>query len=212
MIGNIYERVLVAVLVSEKIHGWIGRASVLCHNVKLMWFCIGFSSLLFCSLVYGEAPAADLASTYKLGPGDKIKIEVFDEPDLSLETQIADNGIISYPFIGEVNILGKTAHALETILTSKLKGAYLVNPVVTVSILEYRQFYVNGEVARSGGFAFSPGLTVRKAITLAGGFSERANKDRITVVRENDPGNSKPIELDDLVMPGDIITVARSFF
>jgi polysaccharide export outer membrane protein len=89
----------------------------------------------------------------------------------------------------------------------------LINPEVTVSILEYRPLFVNGEVEKPGGFPFSPGLTVRKAISLAGGFKERANKGRINVVRETDPRKaSRSIDVDDQVMPGDIITVERSFF
>ncbi len=163
--------------------------------------------------VVAAAPAEDFSASYELGPGDLIAIQVFDEPELSVESHIGDRGNISYPFLGELQVKGLTAPGLERLITKRLKGPYLVNPVVTVSIREYRPFFVNGEVAKPGGFPFSPGLTVRKAISLAGGFEERANKGRINVVRETDPGRApRAIGLDDGVLPGDIITVERSFF
>ncbi len=164
-------------------------------------------------LFAGWAHAGGLSSSYQLGSGDLIAIQVFDEPDMSIETRISDRGTVSYPFLGELSVGGITASALEDMVTRRLKGPYLVDPEVTVSILEYRPFYVNGQVEKPGGYPFSPGLTVRKAISLAGGFEERANKNRINVVRDADPnGAPKPIKLEEQVVPGDIITVERSFF
>jgi polysaccharide export outer membrane protein len=175
-----------------------------------------FACLLFLLsllLLSGSALGRDFSSSYGLGPGDLIAVQVYDEPEMSVETRISDRGTISYPFLGEVSVSGLTALQLEDSITSRLKGPYLVNPEVTVSILEYRPLFVNGEVEKPGGFPFSPGLTVRKAISLAGGFKERANRKRINVVRETEPGNApRSIELEDQVMPGDIITVERSFF
>ncbi len=84
---------------------------------------------------------------------------------------------------------------------------------MTVSILEYRPFFVNGKVKKPGGFPFQPGMTVRKAISLAGGFEERASREKIFVVRgSNHNSNPVPIGLGDLVSPGDTVTVERSFF
>ncbi len=98
-------------------------------------------------------------------------------------------------------------------VTRRLKEPYLVDPEVTFFIHKNLPFYVNGQVEKPGGYPFSPGLTVRKAISLAGGFEERANKNRINVVRDADPnGAPKPIKLEEQVVPGDIITVERSFF
>lgn len=159
------------------------------------------------------AAAKDFSSSYELASGDLISVQVFEEPDLSIETRISDRGTVSYPFLGELEVRGLTVSGLEELITRQLKGPYLVNPEVTVSILEYRKFFVNGEVEQPGGFPFSPGLTVRKAISLAGGFKERANRKSINVVRESDLQMvPRPIELGDQLMPGDIITVERSFF
>lgn len=153
-------------------------------------------------------------STYKLASGDIIRISVFGEPDLSVdETRLTDAGTFSYPFIGEVQALGKTVPQLERILTNALQGDFLVDPRVSVSVLEYREFYISGEVKSPGGYKYQPGLNLRRAIALAGGLTERASTNRITVVRDQDP-NRKPerVALDAPVMPGDTINIDQGFF
>lgn len=174
---------------------------------------IQVASFLLCLLSGVGLVSAQGTVDYTLGAGDKIRIQVFGEDDLTVESLVADSGNISYPFLGEIQVKGKTVEGLERFITKELKGPYLIKPEVTVSILEYRQFFVNGRVNQPGGFAFQPGMTVRKAVSLAGGFEERANKEKIFIVRGDD-ANAKPspVRLDDRVQPGDIITVERSFF
>ena len=160
------------------------------------------------------AYGVETLSDYTLGSGDKIKITVYDEPDLSMEVRLSDTGTISYPFLGEIAVLGLTVGELEQKITNGLKGDYLVHPEVTVSIEEYRQFYIHGEVQHPGGFPYVPGITLRKAVALAGGFTERASHSKIFVIHDSssraDEGD--PIKLDDLIKPGDIVTVEQSFF
>jgi len=153
------------------------------------------------------------ASEYRLDTGDKIRIQVYNEDDLYLETRVNDSGIISYPFLGNLKVVGLTPSQIEQEITRKLKGDFLINPKVSVDIMEYRQFYVNGEVQAPGGYPFQPGITVRKAISVAGGFKERASRDKIFLIREGS-NNEEPdkVSLDDKVRPGDIITVEESFF
>jgi polysaccharide export outer membrane protein len=174
----------------------------------------GVWALSFLLLGTGWAVPQELASSYLLGPGDRIQVQVFGEPDLTMEIRISGTGAIVYPLLGEIRVQGMTASALQRLITQQLRGPYLVDPLVTVTILEYRPIYMTGQVTKPGGYPFTPGLTVRKAISLAGGFAERANRDRITVVREEDEKKEqhRPIGLDDRVLPGDIITVERSFF
>ena len=156
---------------------------------------------------------ASESSEYMLGSGDTVRIQVYGEPDLTVETQITETGALSYPFLGEIRLLGMTVGDLQEFITDGLLGDYLIEPRVTVSIVRYRNFYVNGEVARPGGFPFQPGLTVRKAISLAGGFTERASKDKIFIVSDSDSSQApRRVPLDGSVKPGDIITVEQSFF
>ena len=153
-------------------------------------------------------------SIYKLGVGDVISVQVVGEDDLKREkVRLSDAGTLSFPYLGEIRVRGMTVGALEEFITKGLKGRYLLNPQVTVTIHEYRNFFVNGLVDKPGGYPFVPGLTVRKAISMAGGFKERASKEKINVIREEDvKGVSQRVPLEALVSPGDIITVEESFF
>ena len=170
-----------------------------------------FGITLMLWLFQGTTAVADEA--YRLGAGDRIVITVFGEDDLSMNFFLNDTGKLNYPFLGELNVAGLTVTELEQLITSGLKGPYLVNPEVSVSISEYRSFFVHGEVRKPGAFAFQPGLTLEKAVALAGGFTDRAARKKITVIRGGDPGAApERIVLSARVFPGDIITVQQSFF
>ena len=162
----------------------------------------------------GVSAAAPELSTYKLGVGDVISVQVIGEDDLKREkVRLSDAGTLSFPYLGEIRVRGMTVGELEDFITKGLTGRYLLNPQVTVTIQEYRNFFVNGMVDKPGGYPFTPGLTVRKAISIAGGFKERASKEKINVIREEDvKGMPQRIGLDSPVKPGDIITVEESFF
>ncbi len=162
--------------------------------------------------VYADQTKTGLPD-YVLGTGDMIRIQVYDEEDLYLESRVSDRGTISYPFLGELKVTGFTSIQLGETISSRLKGDYLINPKVSVDIMGYREFYVNGEVEAPGGYPFQPGVTVRKAISIAGGFKERASKEKINVIHDDDPnGKPSPVKLDQFILPGDIITVEESFF
>lgn len=176
---------------------------------------IARSLLLFlsCLCVVGNVAAQQLSS-YKLGAGDMISIRVLGEDDLKRDKiRLSDAGTISFPILGEIRVKGMTVGALEQYITQGLKGRYLLDPQVTVSIDEYRNFFVNGEVEKPGGYPFAPGLTVRKAVSLAGGFKERAARDHVLIIRDDDPSQTpRKVDLNTAVLPGDILTVEQSFF
>jgi polysaccharide export outer membrane protein len=161
-----------------------------------------------------ENRIGSLVSAYKLGAGDVITIRVFGEDDFTKEKiRLNDAGTVSFPAIGEIKVLGLTIGDLERIVVNSLRGRILVNPRVSVQIEEYRPFYVNGMVDKPGGYPYQPGLTVRKAASLAGGFKERASLSKIYIIRENDPAQRpQKVELNTPVGPGDILTVEESFF
>jgi polysaccharide export outer membrane protein len=171
--------------------------------------------VVLASLIVSAATAqTPQLSSYKLGSGDMISIRVLGEDDLKREkVRLSDAGTISFPVLGEIKVKGMTVGALEEYVTNGLKGRYLVNPQVTVSIDEYRNFFVNGQVEKPGGYPFSPGLTVRKAISIAGGFRERASREKIDIIHDDDPTQTpKRVNLNTPVLPGDILTVEESFF
>ncbi|OGA16286.1 MAG: capsular biosynthesis protein [Betaproteobacteria bacterium RIFCSPLOWO2_02_FULL_63_19] len=153
-------------------------------------------------------------SRYQLGAGDVISIVVYGEDDLKRgPIKLTDAGTISYPVLGELEVLGRTVGELEKIIADGLRGRYLVNPRVAVSVEEYRPFFINGQVKKGGSYPFQPGLTVRKAVSVAGGFTERASKEKIFIVHDKEK-EAKPekVDIDAPVLPGDIITVEESFF
>lgn len=151
--------------------------------------------------------------SYQLGRGDHVQIRVFGEEDLTVDIRLNATGVVSYPFLGELQIAGKTSAQLEQIIVDGLKGDYLINPVVNVSILEYRDFYIYGEVVNPGEYNFEPGMTLRKAVVLAGGFTERAARKNIEIVHEANPQvTEKRSNLDIPIAPGDVIDVQQTFF
>lgn len=183
-----------------------------------------FVALVFSLLLASSLPAraqevlpkdvAALLSTYKLAAGDVITIRVFGEDDLSREKiRLSDAGTIPYPVLGEVRALGLTIGEIEKSITTGLTGRYLVNPRVSVTIEEYRPFYINGMVERPGGYPFQPGLTVLKASSLAGGFKERASFSKISIIREGDPtGRPQKADINSPINPGDTVFIEESFF
>lgn len=171
-------------------------------------------ALFLALLAFHAGAQAPELSRYRLGSGDLISIRVLGEDDLTRnKIRLSDAGTVSMPVLGEIRVKGMTVGALEDYITQNLKGRYLVNPQVTVAIDEYRQYFVNGQVERPGGYAYSPGMTVRKAITVAGGFKERAHRDRINIIRDDDPSQTpKRVDMNASVYPGDILTIEESFF
>jgi len=166
--------------------------------------------LLSSIIVSTSTFAAD--NSYRLSTGDHIKITVYGEDDLTLEATLDDDGIINYPFLGEVAIEGMTINTLERYIHKHLKGDYLISPNVHVNIEQYRPFYINGQVKNPGGYPYQPGLTIQRAISLAGGFTERASKKNTFIVHEKQSEKRIRATPHMKVNPGDIITVEESFF
>ncbi len=157
----------------------------------------------------GTAGAADERQEYRLGPGDRISVTVFGEPDLSLtEARVAGNGTVSYPLLGEINVRDATARDLEIRITQLLQNGYLRKPLVNVTILEYRPFYVHGEVKSPGGYAYKEGMTIEKAVAVAGGFTAQASKEKVFLAREGTQADKvKVSDLNAAVRPGDVVTI-----
>ncbi len=155
--------------------------------------------------------AAFADNAYRLGPGDEIKIQVYEEADLSLSLLLDQTGNFDYPYLGTLSANGKTLQQLKSEITRGLLQDILVNPSVNVSIVKYRDFYIGGEVERTGGYPYQPGLTVKQAITLAGGLTEWASSSKFEILRE---GASKPESANNntLVLPGDTVTILEGLF
>jgi len=151
-------------------------------------------------------------ANYTLGAGDKISIQVYGEADLSMSVLIDTSGSFDYPYLGVIKVVGFTLAEIKQKIYTGLKGPYLISPKVMVSIASFRQFYIKGEVRRPGGYPFRPGLTVDKAIALAGGFTERAARQSIMLSNNSNLKQAHRVSLDDRVSPDDIVNIEQSFF
>ncbi len=150
---------------------------------------------------------------YRLGVGDKVKVLVFGEADLSGSFEINAGGHIAMPLAGDIAAKGLSPTGLKEAIVRRLSDGYLKNPKVSVEVLTYRPVFVHGEVKLGGEFAFKHGLKIRDAIAVAGGYTYRANQSYVLITREDDPREVR-IDLPNgfMVMPGDNIRVPERFF
>lgn len=150
---------------------------------------------------------------YQLGSGDLLKITVFNQEDLSGEYTINGAGQISLPLIGAVNAKDLTAKQVEQGIINKLKPDYLLNPQVSVQVLNYRPFYILGEVKEPKSYPYVDGMTYLNAVAIAGGYTYRAKQDYVVVIRMNDPEKRElTLDMDEKVLPGDVIHVKERYF
>ena len=150
---------------------------------------------------------------YTLDTGDRIRIFVYGQPNLSRVYNVDGQGRVSVPLVGSVLARGRTTRRLEGIIRSGLSVKYVKDPKVSIEVAVYRPFFIHGEVRSPGQFPYVYGMTVEAAIATAGGFSPRARKNRIQVVRTVDGiRNTMAIDAANYLRPGDIITVEERFF
>ncbi|MEQ8405935.1 MAG: polysaccharide biosynthesis/export family protein [Oceanicaulis sp.] len=163
-----------------------------------------------------EAPAGAAALEaveYQLGAGDQVRIIVFDEEELSGEFVVDGDGMVSLPLIGEVRAENRTVRGFQAAVADALRGGYLNDPRVNVEVLNYRPYYILGEVETSGEYPYTDGLTVMNAVATAGGFTYRANTRRVFIRRAGASEEVEvPLNADLRVRPGDTIRIAERFF
>ena len=131
----------------------------------------------------GHAASPTAHQSYRLGPNDVVRIQVYGEEDLTVESKIDGDGNINFPLLGMVTVAGKTLPELQEYLGAQLARGYVRTPRVTAYIFKYRNFYVSGEVKTPGGHPYEEGLSVQKAITMAGGLTDKAERDNVYALR-----------------------------
>ena len=150
---------------------------------------------------------------YKLGLGDKLRVNVYGERDLSGEYQVSGGGVLTMPLIGDVPAVGLTAREIEQALVNRYKSGILVNPSISVEVYSFRPFFVLGEVERPGSYPTQEGMTLLGAIATSGGYTYRANTKKVFLRRADDKTEyevdpTQPIK----VAPGDVIRVGERHF
>lgn len=160
-----------------------------------------------------QAPENYENEQYKVGSGDLLKITIFNQEELSGEYSINGTGQIALPLIGDINTKDLTVKQVEQGIANKLKPDYLLNPRVNVQVLNYRPFYILGEVKEPQSYPYVDGMTYLNAVAIAGGFTYRAKEDHVMVVRMKDPKKTQiRLNMDERVMPGDVIHIEERFF
>ncbi len=146
---------------------------------------------------------------YRLGIGDKVKIIVFGQSDLTNEVEVDATGKIAMALIGDIAAAGRTIREIEGEIRSRLDKDFLVNPKVSVLIVAYRPITILGQVKNPGRYAYSAGMDIRQAVALAGGYDRRGSTSSATVYRN---GQELDVPPETLIRPGDTIEIPRRFF
>ncbi|MEM7301552.1 MAG: polysaccharide biosynthesis/export family protein [Pseudomonadota bacterium] len=154
------------------------------------------------------------AQDYRLSPGDQVRLSVFGEPEISGDFKIIDQGYVALPTIGRIEASGLTIGELRSVVAEKLHAHVVVNPIVTLVLLAHRPLYVGGEVRSPGKVDYEIGMTVRDAISSAGGYTYRSDYGKVFIRAKDQPAG----QLYDLrntripVHPGDFIRVGERYF
>jgi polysaccharide export outer membrane protein len=158
------------------------------------------------------APSGDVAVGYRLGTGDKIRVTVYGEPDLSGEFQVDGLGFVRLPLVGQVGAGGRTLREFETVVAEKFSEGYLRSPRVSAEVVNYRPFFILGEVNKPGEYAYVNGMNVVTAVALAGGYTYRADESDVYIRRNGRAEEEYPADERTQVLPGDIVRVTERFF
>jgi polysaccharide export outer membrane protein len=176
-----------------------------------------YIAILILAVLAAICPYAFADDTeYVLDAGDVLRITVYDNPDLTTVERITGAGVMHFPLIGEVKLSGLTISQATKKIAERLSDGYINSPQVNIFIQEYRvsKIFVTGEVKKADAYKFEPGITVLRAITLAGGFSDKASTSRVKIIRKTKTKEEvlEKVRMDEPVQPGDVIVVPESFF
>ncbi len=182
--------------------------------------CVGLMAALALSACSTNPPPANFLASggnaperaYRLGSGDKLKINVFGEDNLSGPAEVTAQGTVVLPLAGEIPARGQTLSEFRENVLRRLADGYIKNPRVTIEITNYRPIYVHGEVKGGGEFQYKSGLSLRDAIAMAGGYTYRADQSYVYISRNGQPEAELPLTSNVAVLPGDNIRVPERFF
>lgn len=166
-----------------------------------------------CAENYLPLPTVAADKPYLLDSGDKVRVIVYGDQSMSQEYNVGSDGTISMPMIGPIKAKNLTAGQLQQDIAQRLRKGVYASPGVSAEVIEYRPFYITGEVAKPGAYPYAQGLTVLSAVAIAGGFTIRAEKNDMLVdrARSGEQGRyaANPLSR---IQPGDVITIPERIF
>jgi polysaccharide export outer membrane protein len=164
-------------------------------------------------VAYAAPAPAGYDGAYQLDAGDRLRIVVYGQEGLTNTYAIDAGGSITLPLIGSVPARGRSPAGLAAEISAKLRRGYIREPSVAVEVESYRPFFILGEVAAPGQYPYVPNMTVESAIAIAGGFSARALRDRVTLTHTDPSGSARVIvPLGTAIGPGDTVLVGERWF
>ena len=170
------------------------------------------------ALASSDAQNASVAGSksdlsYQLGAGDKVRLSVFGENDLGGEFEIDGSGDVRLPLIGQVKAAGLTVRGFEEKIVKLLQDGYLRDPRVSIEVVNYRPFYIIGEVNKPGQYSYVDGMNALNAVALAGGYTNKADKSEVYLQRNGKAGEQAyPSDETTKVQPGDVVRIPERFF
>ncbi len=184
-------------------------------TVRIWWLALAVVASTATAAAERLPPLPDsVPSAYRLGPGDEVRVTVFGLDAATNTYVVGDTGTIAVPLLPLISAAGKSADELQAALVEALRARELVRvPSVTVQIQKYRPFFILGEVQKPGQYPFVPGMSVLTAVSIAGGYTFRADKKHVVVVRVVDGKSTKGGAVPETpVQPGDTISIPESWF
>ena len=164
-------------------------------------------------VAYAEPAPVRYDAAYHLDAGDRLRVVVYGQEGLTNTYAIGAGGSITIPLIGAVPARGRTTAGLATEIAAKLRNGFIRDPSVAVEIEAYRPFFILGEVAAPGQYPYVPNMTVESAVAIAGGFSPRARRDRVTVTHTDAAGTGRfVVPPGSPINPGDTVLVGERWF
>jgi polysaccharide export outer membrane protein len=152
-------------------------------------------------------------SAYHLDAGDRLRVVVYGQEGLTNTYAIDAGGSITMPLIGSVPARGRTPAGLAAEITGRLRNGFIRDPSVAVEIESYRPFFILGEVAAPGQYPYVPNMTVESAVAIAGGFTPRAQRDRVTITHTDAGGTARfVVPPGTPIGPGDTVLVGERWF
>jgi len=190
------------------------RCSSMKPYVSIIWVAlIALLPLAGCSSPGSDLPALTTkpeVSSYHLGAGDRLEIKLLGADELNGQYSVQDDGTIRMLMVGEVPAAGFTPEQVQTEIEQKLRaGRYITQPHASVAVLNYRPFYILGEVARPGGYPYVSGMRVLSAVAAGGGYTYRANQDYVIITRNGEEAKGDILLS---IQPDDIIRVPERYF
>lgn len=189
-------------------------SSPIWHNRRTLLIGLAGAGLVSACGTVASTPADSFAqpTEYRLGPGDQLRVTVFNEAELTGQYVVGSQGTISYPLVGTIEASGLTVAEFSERLQTAL-SEFIRQPNVSVEVANYRPFFILGEVQRPGTYPYSASLTVLNAVATAGGFTYRANRGRVFIRHANESvERSYDLGVTTPVMPGDTIRIGERLF